>query len=203
LEINCIILAGGSGTRLGRDKAFEIIDDGLLLQKVINEVSFADRIILVTGSEPKYFPELAGYPQIKVISDILPGRGPLGGIYSGLAASTAPYSLVVACDMPFLNGDLIRYMLEAAPGYDAVIPRLDGRMLEPLHAVYRRSCLEPIKAKLEAGRLGIHKIFDTLHTRYLEEAEIDRYDPAHLSFFNVNTEADLDAARKVSRKEAA
>jgi len=201
LEINCIILAGGSGTRLGRDKAFEIIGDGLLLQKVIDVVSFAESIILVTGSGPKYVSELADYPHIKVIADILPGRGPLGGIYSGLAASTAPYSLVVACDMPFLNGDLIRYMLAVAPGYDAAIPRLSG-MLEPLHAVYHRSCLEPIKAKLEAGRLGIHKIFDTLHTRYVEEEEIDRYDPAHLSFFNVNTEADLNAAREASHMDA-
>lgn len=201
MEINCIILAGGSGTRLGRDKAFEIIGDGLLLQKVIKTVSFADSITLVTGSESKYFSGLADYPHIKVIADILPGRGPLGGIYSGLEVSTAPYSLVVACDMPFLNGDLIRYIIEAAPGYDAAIPRLGG-MLEPLHAVYRRSCLEPIKAKLEAGRLGIHKIFDTLHTRYVEEEEIDRYDPAHWSFFNVNTEADLNAAREVSRREA-
>jgi molybdenum cofactor guanylyltransferase len=199
VDINCIILAGGKGTRLGRDKAFEIIDDSLILQKVIRKVSFAKDIILVTGSKLKYFPGLVDSPQIKMIPDALPGKGPLGGIYSGLAVSDETYNLVVACDMPFLNGDLIDYMVSAISGYDAVIPRPKG-MLEPLHAIYHRRCMEPIRNKLMDGKLDIHKIFDRLNTRYIEEDEIGRFDPGHLSFFNVNTEADLNAAREVSHK---
>ena len=123
----------------------------------------------------------------------------LGGIYSGLVASDADLNVVVACDMPFLCPELIGYMLEQAPGYDAVIPRLE-ELVEPLHAIYARSSLAPIEDKLKAGRLGVHKLFSFLKVRYVERDEVEHFDPDCRSFFNVNTEADLKTARRITRE---
>ena len=130
----------------------------------------------------------------------LPGRGPLGGIYSGLKVSDTDLNVVVACDMPFLSRDLIRYMVRVAPGHDAVIPRL-GNLVEPLHAVYAMSSLGPIETKLRAGRLGVYKLFSFLNVRYVEEPEIRLHDSELLSFFNINTGEDLQRALDLAKEQ--
>ena len=79
-----------------------------------------------------------------------------------------------------------------------VIPRL-GNMVEPLHAVYSKGCLAPIECLLKQGNLSIRELFTLVKVRYVGAAEIDRFDPKHLSFFNVNTEADLETAREIAR----
>lgn len=137
---------------------------------------------------------------MKVVGDIYPGKGSLGGIYTGLVASDSLYNIVVACDMPFLNQGLLRYMIEIADNFDLVIPRL-GNTIEPLHAVYSKRCLAPIEHLLEQDDLQIFKFFPAVKVRYMEADEIDRFDPEHLSFFNINTEADLKTARELSNGE--
>ena len=101
--------------------------------------------------------------------------------------------------MPFLNRDLLAYMLEISAGFDAVIPRL-GDMVEPLHAVYSKSCLPAIKSMLDGGRFNVGGLLAQVGVRYVEADEIDRFDPKHLSFFNINTEADLETARELVRR---
>jgi molybdenum cofactor guanylyltransferase len=199
LDVNCIILAGGESTRLGYDKVTAPLTQERLLERVLDRVDFARRIIIVTGKGIRNIPRATGCANIDIIRDTIPGRGPLGGIYSGLVASDAELNVVVACDMPFLCRELISYMLEQAPGYDAVIPRV-GDLVEPLHAVYAQSSLAPIEDKLKAGRLGVHKLFTYLNARYVDRDEIERFDPDCRSFFNVNTEADLKTARQISRE---
>jgi molybdopterin-guanine dinucleotide biosynthesis protein A len=199
LDVNCIILAGGNSTRLGYDKVTATLTQERLLERVLEKVDFARRIIIVTGKGIRNIPWAAGCDNIEIIGDAIPDRGPLGGIYSGLMASDADLNVVVACDMPFLCRELIGYMLEQAPGYDAVIPRM-GELVEPLHAVYASSSLKPIEDKLKAGRLGVHKLFKYLKVRYVERDEIERFDPDCRSFFNINTEADLLTARRLSRE---
>ena len=99
--------------------------------------------------------------------------------------------------MPFLNGPLLRYMIEAADGFDFVLPRVK-KWFEPLHAVYSRNCVPAIKNVLDQGKNMIIEIFDYVKVRYIEEEEIDRFDPGHLSFFNINTKEDLEMARKIA-----
>lgn len=129
----------------------------------------------------------------KVIVDLYPGKGALGGIYTGLASAENFYSLVVGCDMPFLNRDLLCYLIDLAPGFDAVVPRIDG-MYEPLHAVYSKGCLTSMSELMKQGRLEISKLFNSVNTRYVDKEKIARFDPQFLSFFNANT---LDDLRKV------
>ena len=111
MSANSIVLAGGKGLRLGRDKAFVEIDGENLLQRVISKLDFlnSDIILVVAGGKQPL--KVAGYPKLKIVTDLYLGKGPLVGIYSGLLSSDSAYNLVVACDMPFLNKHLIGYML--------------------------------------------------------------------------------------------
>jgi len=87
-------------------------------------------------------------------------------------------------------------MVEICDNHDVVIPRLDSR-LEPLHAIYSKHCLTPIREQLDTGELAVRHFLKRVRVRYLETEEIERFDPERLSFFNINVEADLDIARLV------
>lgn len=197
METSCIILAGGKSLRLGHDKILESVGKGSLLEQVVSRIdSLARDIIVVTGEE-RTFPQLAGHPKLKIVTDIFPGKGSLGGIYTGLVTSGSFYNLVVASDMPFLNQPLLSYMIEVSDGFDFVLPRA-GNLFEPLHAVYSRNCIAPIESILKQGRRVIIELFDHVKVRYVEAEEIERFDPQHLSFFNINTKEDLELARKMA-----
>lgn len=202
MEIGCIVLAGGKGLRLGRDKALETVDGQSLLQRVATQLSsFSNDIIIVTA-KGKSLPQFFQNPRFRIVADAYPGRGALVGLATGLAASKARYNLAVACDMPFLNPALLRYMLGLKAGFDLVVPRLND-MVEPLHAVYARSCLAPIERLLEQKKnVRINALFELVKVRYVRADEIDRFDPHRLSFFNVNTGTDLERARKLAKEIA-
>jgi molybdopterin-guanine dinucleotide biosynthesis protein A len=191
LDISCIILAGGKGSRLGYNKAQLAIGGKSLLQLAISRISFLKgEVIVVTGAS-KMVSGQSGQPGYKVVTDVYPDKGPLIGIYTGLTVAESSYSLVVGCDMPFLNRALLSYMVQVAPGFDVVIPRL-GELVEPLHAIYSKSCLAPIESMIEQDNLGIHGLLNLVEVRYVDSNDIDRFDPEHQSFFNVNTPAELD-----------
>ena len=195
-EISCIVLAGGKSVRLGRDKAFEPFGVGNLLEMVLSRLSlFKSDIILVTNLE-RTINRLAGFPSVRTVTDVYPEKGPLGGIFTGLSVSMTAYNLVVACDMPFLNVELIKYMIQLEAGYNVVVPR-KGKYVEPLHAVYSRDCRIAMEKLLQQGELEVHKFLPLVKVRYVEDDEIVRFDPQHLSFFNINTENDLKKAREL------
>ena len=198
MDISCIVLAGGKGLRLGRDKVKVTVRNRSLLEWVISRLACFDADIVVVTAREEPLPQSIQYPKLRVVSDVYPGKGSLGGIYTGLAASGSFHNLVVACDMPFLNRDLLRYLIQVSADYDVVIPRL-GNWVEPLHAVYSKGCLAPIENLFKQGELQIFKFFPQVKVRYVEAEEIDRFDPEHLSFFNVNTEANLKKARELLR----
>jgi len=197
LGISCIVLAGGKGLRLGRNKALETVGNKDLLQRVVCQLrSFSGDIIVVTDKEQS-LPQLINCSKLKVVTDTYPGKGPLGGICTGLVASDSFHNLVVACDMPFLNRALLHYMIQISPDFDLVVPRLDN-MTEPLHAVYSKGCLAFIEQLLKQGTLSVRELFNLVRVRYVEAEEINRFDPKHLSFFNINTEADLKTSRELA-----
>jgi len=198
LETSCIILAGGKSSRLGNDKVSETVGKRSLLQRVISCVSPLSNDIIIVTADEQTFPELVDCNRLRIINDIYPGKGPLGGIYTGLATLTSFYNLVVASDMPFLNQAFLRYMIQLSANFDLVVPRV-GNLAEPLHAVYTKDCLAPIEHMIKQGELKIHLLFNLVKVRYVEAEEIERYDPRHLSFFNVNTEADLKKARELDK----
>jgi molybdopterin-guanine dinucleotide biosynthesis protein A len=191
LDINCIILAGGKSTRFGHDKVLERIGNTSLLEQVISHVDPISKDIIIVTAKGRAFAQLANHPKIKVVGDIFPGQGSLGGIYTGLVNSESFYNLVVAADMPLLNEDLLRYMIKVANGYDFTLPRV-GNWYEPLHAIYSRNCIDPIKSILEQGKKVIVELFDYVKVKFVDAKEIDKYDPQHLSFFNINTKDDME-----------
>ena len=143
MKTSAIILAGGRSRRLGDNKLMKTVGSRSLLEEVVACVdSLSDEIIVVTAEE-QLIPRLASYPDLRVVTDIYPGKGPLIGIYTGLKVSAAFLNLVVAADMPFLNQPLLRYMLEVVDGVDLVVPRIGGQV-EPLHAVYTAGCIAAI-----------------------------------------------------------
>jgi molybdopterin-guanine dinucleotide biosynthesis protein A len=199
LKIGCIVLAGGKGLRLGRDKILEIVGDSNLLQRVVSRLSSFNDDIIVVVANGKSLPQLNGYAGFRIVTDIYPGKGALGGIHAGLAASNWQYNLVVAGDMPFLNQALLQYMVQLSPGFDLVVPRR-GELVEPLHAIYSKDCFTPIERLLEQGETRVRALFSLVKVRYIEGDEINQFDPEQLSFFNVNTEADLKAAQRLAKE---
>jgi len=185
--------------RLGRIKALEIINRQSLIELTVDCLYSLSHSVLVVTSQEQFDVIAASRLKGKVIVDLCPGKGALGGIYTGLASADTCYSLVVGCDMPFLNRNLLRYLIDLAPGFDVVVPRVDG-MYEPLHAVYSRSCLSPVSKLMEEDSLGISKLFDLVNTRYVDKDEIAKFDPQFLSFFNINTLYDLSKAKEVMKQ---
>src|SRR4030042_1537965 len=185
-----IVLAGGRSLRLGRDKALEQIGGQCLIDRVIDRLRpLGDEIIVVTSSGNR----LPGIG-VKQVQDSYSGKGALIGIYSGLREATSQYNVVVGCDMPFLNIDLLSYIKGVADGFDIAIPRL-GDQVEPLHAVYSMDCLAQMEQRLKQGRFTVSELLGSVKVRYVEGEEIDRFDPQHLSFFNIYYESDLERAR--------
>lgn len=186
---------------MGREKHAEVVAGRSLIERVIDTLSPLSTEILIVISQRQSRSAFASYRPARTVVDLHAGRGPLGGIYSGLARSSSLINLAVACDMPFLNGGLLGYMISLAPGFDIVIPRI-GDYWEPLHAVYTKDCLPAMEGLIEEGRLKITDLADRLRVRYVEKDEIESLDPGHLSFLNINTAKDLERARELAAQEA-
>ncbi|MDP6422230.1 MAG: molybdenum cofactor guanylyltransferase [SAR202 cluster bacterium] len=199
-EITGVVLAGGMSRRLGRNKALEQVAGRPLISRVLDSLAeVADQAVVVFGDTDRS--DEFGLPSwAHGVLDVYPGKGALGGIYSGLNASRTDWCIVVACDMPFLNLRLLDLLLDNRDGYDAVIPYLDDRP-EPTHAAYSRTCLPHIENRLDLDQLKIASFFGDVRINRFPQSEVEAIDPDRLSFFNVNTQADLDRARTLAASE--
>lgn len=191
-----IVLAGGYSSRMGQDKCALVLKGKSLLWRTINRLKQLHEEVIVVLAKGQSNPWPEDLPNVKFTVDLYSGKGPLMGIYAGLKASNHDYSIVVGCDMPFLNVNLLRYMLEVAPGFEIVTPAING-LVEPLHAVYSRRCVGIMEGMLGEGRLQVKRILEGVRVRYVDKKEIDLFDPDHLSLFNLNTPADLEKAKQI------
>ena len=194
MKVTTIILAGGKNLRLGnvKSKALQPVGGKSLIECVAERVRpLSNQIIIVTSREQF---NLMAVCRAEILVDLYPGKGPLGGIYTGLLAAHSSHSLVVACDMPFLNTELLGYLIKLSADFDAVIPMLGEGKTEPLHAVYSKNCLDSMKTQLDRNELAIDSIFSTVSVKYVKRAECQRLDPQLLSFFNINDHSDLERA---------
>ena len=190
--VTCAVLAGGQSRRMGTDKAFLELDGRPLIQWTLQALAGIGQEIIIIANDPQRYAGL----NVRVEPDIIPGYGALGGIYTAVARATHARVLVVACDMPLLVRPLLRYLIRLSAHFDAVVPRLpDGA--EPLHAVYTKSCLDPIRRALARGDKRIISFFHDICLRYVEPKEIAVFDPSFRSFVNINTPADLQTIRKM------
>ena len=196
-RVTGIILAGGKSSRLGRDKAWEDVGGQRIIDRVIGALQSSCDEVLIIGDRPERENELSLPKCIQYRSDELKGRGSIGGLYTGLKASDTLWSLVVACDMPFISRELIRFMLSiiSKNRCDAIVPVINGRY-QPTHALYNSTCIPFIEKNISSGNFRMDSYFDEIYLEEISEDVINSIKGAELSFFNVNTEDDLLTARE-------
>jgi FdhD protein len=190
-DIAGVILAGGESSRMGRNKALLEVNGERMVETAYRRMAdLFDEVLLVTNT-----PGIYDFIPCRKIADIYPGMGPLGGIHAALSNCAAGRAFVTACDMPGLNPRLIRELSSMPGGVDVVIPETPGG-LEPLHAVYAKSCLPKMEAMLRAGERRILSFFDLAQVRLVPRGKIATIDPDFTSFRNVNTPEDYQRAAR-------
>ncbi len=185
-DLCAVILAGGESIRMGSNKALLEVGGRFLIRRVLDSVRSLAGLIVVSANDSASY-EFLGLP---VVADILKGHGPLAGLHAVMTRFPAALYLLLACDMPNLSEALLRRLLVAADGFDAVVPRTPDGGKHPLCAVYRRSCLPVIETKLHAG---VNKVTDIvvsppLRVRWLE-------DVTEWDVVNLNSPGDLSEYR--------
>lgn len=184
---------------MGANKAFLDLGGKKIIQRIMDVFFSLFNEIIIVSNEPEIYKPWG----FKVIPDVIPGKGSLGGIYTGIVTASQQQVFFSACDMPFLNRALIQHMIDQAPGFDVVIPHApteenqssDG--LHPLHAIYSKNCIKPIEQLLEQNMLKIIRFFSKVRVKIIPLKEIQRFDPQLLSFFNANTPQDLEIAKSL------
>lgn len=180
------ILAGGKSSRMGTDKSFVLFQGRPMIELVLERVhGLGDETILITNK-----PEAYAHLGVPMYSDVYLDHGSLGGIFTAVHYASHPYTLVVACDMPWLNRPLLAYMVALRETADIVVPRWE-QYPEPLHAIYHKNCLPAIEENLKAGRLKITGFFGRVAVRFVERQEIEQFDENGRSFANLNTPEEL------------
>jgi molybdopterin-guanine dinucleotide biosynthesis protein A len=171
---------------MGENKAFLTVGGKRMIDRTVRIFKgIFDEIILVTNSPLEYLDQ-----DVMIVTDIIPEKGPLGGIYTGLFYSYHPHAFVAACDMPFLNGSFIRFMIGQVARNDIVVPEtLDG--MQPLHAIYSQKCLKEIRRLLGAEKLRITDLYRRFRTLKIISEMITPYDSELRIFSNINAPEDL------------
>jgi len=187
-----VVLVGGQSLRFGRNKALEIFQGERLIDRQVRKVqTLFPEVLVITNKIEDYL-----HLEVTILRDVIPGLGPLGGIYTGLLFARGESVFVTACDMPFLQPAVVRQMMQLARDYDVVVPqKKEG--LEPLHAIYSARCLPHIKNMLDQGNLQVIGFFPKVKVYRLSQQEIRQLDPQELSFYNINTPHDMDKAREM------
>lgn len=186
-DVAGVILAGGKSSRYGENKALVKLNGLALIERVIGIMaSVFQHMTLITNT-----PHVYAHLHLPMHRDRIKGLGPLGGIYTALQVVPKDAAFVVGCDMPYLNRQLIRYMVGLRGDHDVVVPRIDGK-IEALHALYGKGCLPAIQRLIDAGEYQTFRFFKQVSVRYVGEDEIRRFDGRYRSFFNVNRPEDLE-----------
>lgn len=186
-QVTGIILAGGKNSRMGTNKAFLKINQNRLIDKTLEIYRrlFAE-IIIVTNDPLSYL----DFTDAALVTDIYKGKGPLGGIYTGLFYAKNPFVFVSACDMPFLNRDFIQYLVDQTGRHDVIVPEL-SEGYQPLHAIYSRNCLPSIKRLLLMDKLKITGFYRDMRVLAIGTEQIQPFNPDGRLFHNLNTPEDF------------
>ncbi len=187
--INCtgVILAGGENRRMPVPKAFIKVRGKKIIERSLSIMKSLFREVFIVTDRPADYVYL-GVPMLGDAYDI---RGPMTGILTSLICSSNSWIFATACDMPFINEELIRYGVSQRDGYEAVTPLLDG-LTEPLFSFYSKLMITGMEKTLLSGDTGLKDFLNTKRVKYLREKEIRNIDPEISSFINFNTPEDLE-----------
>jgi molybdopterin-guanine dinucleotide biosynthesis protein A len=190
-----VIQAGGESSRMGQDKGLLPFMSVTLVEYILLQVKeMGDEHIIISNTPEKY--QQFGLP---IYSDVYPGLGALSGLYSAISHATQKVVLVLACDMPFVNKELLGHMVDKALEHEVVVPRLQNGFIEPFRGVYHKACLPAIQQALDIGKRKVISFFDDVNVYCVEWEEVIQYDPEGLSFVNINTPADLKRAVEIAQ----
>lgn len=184
-KVTGVILAGGQSARMGENKAFVSFAGKPIIEILIGRLSDIFKDVIIVANKPDPYLKYG----LEVIRDAVKPCGPLGGIYTALTFSRTRLNFIVACDMPFFNKEIARFMVNEAHLYDVVIPRHAGK-LEPLCAVYSENCIRLIEKGITAGNVKVTSFINEVKTRIVDESEIAQFDLDGNAFTNVNTKDD-------------
>jgi molybdopterin-guanine dinucleotide biosynthesis protein A len=187
------LIAGGKSRRMGRDKRFLPLGGISLLDRSLHVLeSLFDEVIVVLA-EP-----IPGWNagRHRVTYDAIQNCGSLGGLYTGLMEAASPRVFAVACDMPFLNADVIRYLVQLDPVADIVGAKLETGF-QPMHGVYSKRCVPLLEEMARSGDFKIQRLFQhpRLNIRIVGETDLTGLDPALRSFQNINTPGEYEIAQ--------
>ncbi|MDD1744650.1 MAG: molybdenum cofactor guanylyltransferase [Candidatus Methanoperedens sp.] len=200
MPYSALILAGGMGRRLGyREKALIDINGKTLIALIIEKLEkVVDSIIIsVRDRAQEELLKAALSLEYRFAYDIHKNTGPMSGILSGLSSCEDEYCFIAACDMPFINENVVRLLFRRSDNFDAAIPRWEDGFLEPLHAVYR--CVPMIhetKQAIERGETIILAPVFKMKVNYVPMDDVRKLDPDLRTFININTNDDI---QKLSR----
>jgi len=192
MKAAAIILSGGKSSRMGTNKALLKINEKPNVERIRDMLNiYFNDIILVTND-----PEQYQFLQLTMTSDHFSSKGPLAGIHAGLIASDYDVNFIVACDMPFVSGELASVLVGLCGDYDAVIPVING-VQHPLFAVYRKKIVSQIAQNIEADRLAIKSVLDHFNVLYVTEEDLQAYSSKlDRVFFNMNHPDEYKSAKK-------
>jgi molybdopterin-guanine dinucleotide biosynthesis protein A len=192
------ILGGGASTRFARDKALAQIDGKpmlLRMRDLLGDVTQAARVVAAPGKYVNL--------EVDLVADRWPGEGPLGGIITALLANAGTnggleWNVIVGCDMPFLTREWLAYLVERALASPAevIVPQSEHG-LEPLCACWRTSATGKLRRVFEGGVRKITEAMKHLEMEVLDETHWKRFDSAGRLFWNMNTPADYDEAKRI------
>lgn len=194
--ISAVILAGGKSSRMGQPKALLPFDGEPLIVHTVRALSRLCSDLVVVAAPEQELPSLP----VTMVHDDVAYQGPVGGILYGLRAAQSELCFVTSCDAPFLNLELIAFLVAQMGDYDVVVPYWQER-LQPLHAVYRRSVAPLLQEQLERGELRPIFLYKKVRTREVSPEEIRRVDPEGLSFRNLNSPDEYQAALALWQKK--
>lgn len=194
LNLTGIILSGGKSLRMGKNKAFIEIEGLPMIERILNLFKKIFNEILIITNDKNQFSHLNN---VKIYNDLVPYKGALGGLFTGIFYSSYEYSFCVGCDMPFLNESLIKFLIKKIEGEDIIVPKTE-KGLEPLHAIYSKRCLSLIKKMIDSGKSRIIDIYPLLNVKIIEENEFIKLDPERKSFLNINTPEELEQIKSTN-----
>ncbi|MDD2701769.1 MAG: molybdenum cofactor guanylyltransferase [Sideroxydans sp.] len=189
-DCTALILAGGDSSRMGQDKAGLLLDGATLLQRVTATMQQVFPKVIVSVRQPRAEVVL---PQV---CDAQADGGPLAGLVAGLAQVETGWMFAVACDMPFIRPAVITHMASLRGEHQAVVPMTDGHP-QPLFAFYAKPALPLMHAAFEGGEKRVRTVLKQLDVRYVNEAELQTYDPQFRSFIDLDTPQDHAAAQEL------
>ena len=175
---------------MGKNKAFIQVEGVPIIKRIHSLFKELFQEVIIVTNEKDLFSDFDS----KIYSDLIPDKGALGGLYTGISFSSFSHSFCVGCDMPFIKKSLVQYLIEDMDDADVIVPRTkDG--LQPLHAIYSKNCVDPIRKSIDEGKSKIIDIYDQVNVKIVDEKDFLCFDPGRESFINVNTPEELLSIR--------